>query len=120
MFTLKELEQFIGTEYYYRHFIPFVLLTEGTKYIYENGAAWLIDKIASLQLEKNISKIIKQNWILETNKREHSAVLKMTTGNDNLIYSERINYTDFPVDGAFTILADLSGGKRIIFLLTEY
>ena len=46
--TESELNQFIGTEHYYRHLLGFNY-TDGVKFMAERGKAyWLIDAIAKI------------------------------------------------------------------------
>ena len=52
--TEGDLAQFIGTSQYYRHNLG-LLYTDGVKYVADRGGAyWLIDAIASWQIDPRI------------------------------------------------------------------
>lgn len=104
MLDKSMLAQFSGTENYFRHrFSPVPLVyTDGVKYVAENGggngAYWLIDAIASYQLDSKIknNRMLQecQFWHLEV--KDSSAILtcKADSGYKPAITQE-IEYTDF-------------------------
>lgn len=99
--TEADLRQFTGTEQWFRHgLVRSVLYTEGVQFLAENaGAYWLVDKIATLQLDKNIVERCDglQCWKLTVADRK--ATLVCTDGNDeNPVHSEQIEFTDFPLE----------------------
>lgn len=107
MITKSDLAQFTGTENYWRHpLVQKVMYTDGVKYLADNaGAYWLIDKIATLQGLANIYAEPFQVWRLELSLPSSRATLSCTDGgkseNDGeaiTIYSEKIAFTDFPLD----------------------
>ena len=100
--TLREedLKNFYGTEQWFRHSLfRRYLYTEGVQYVAEHGGAyWLLDKIfgchemhAKLQGEDFCS------WELIKDEEGNGATLSCTDGNYNPLYSEKIDYTDFPL-----------------------
>jgi len=95
--TADDLAHFTGTENWYRHgLVRNMLYTDGVKFVAERGAAfWLIDKVATLQLEERIRSEPFQVWRLKV--EGSAATLTCDDGNDNVIHSERIDYTDFPM-----------------------
>lgn len=96
-----ELDQFTGSEQWYRHAINRkVLLTDGAKYVADNaGAYWLLDEIAIIQRhEPRVAAEEFQVWKLKVNA-DHSAELTCEDGNDNVVYKKAISYTDFPIEG---------------------
>ena len=96
-----DLAQFTGTEQWYRHGINRnVLFTDGAKYVADQaGAYWLLDEIAIIQpYDKNVAAEEFQVWKL-TVKPDNSATLVCEDGNDNVVYTKAIEYTDFPPDG---------------------
>lgn len=99
--TLKaNLCQFTGTENYYRHFVNrSFLYTDGVKFLAEEAQAyWLIDAIAICQkFEKQISAEEFQLWRL-TVHANNSAILTCDNGNGNIVYQQKIPFTDFPLD----------------------
>ena len=92
------LRQFTGSENWYRH--PFnrkVLFTDGAKHVADAGQAyWLIDEIALAQLQKTIAAEEFQVWKLKVND-DCTATLTCEDGNDNIVFTKPIEFTDFPV-----------------------
>ena len=93
------LLQFTGTINYYKHLSGYKY-TDGIHYLVEHGAAWLVDKI--LFTTKHTARLQLQDyqeftsWKLTVND-DHTAILVAEDGNGHKIYSEKINYTDFPL-----------------------
>ena len=99
--TLNEadLMQFTGSEHWYRHgFVRNVLYTDGAQYVAETaGAYWLLDEIALAQrFDKRVAAEEFQVWKL-TVKPDDSATLSCDDGNDNVIFTKQIPFTDFPL-----------------------
>jgi len=95
------LKQFTGTENWYKHPLSGYTYTDGVKYLAEKGEAyWLIDKI--LLTMKHEAKLQLQDyqeftsWRLLVNE-DRTATLTAEDGNNHEIYSEKIDYTDFPL-----------------------
>ena len=95
------LKQFTGSENWYKHPLSGYTYTDGVKYLAEKAEAyWLIDKI--LITTKHIPKLQLQeyqeftSWKLIVND-DRTATLIAEDGNGHKIYSEKINYTDFPL-----------------------
>jgi len=98
--TKADLDQFSGSETWYRHPInPKVLYTEGAQFVAERGGAyWLLDEIAIIQpYEKAVAAEEFQVWKLEV-KPDRSATLTCGDGNGNTIFTKQIEWTDFPLD----------------------
>jgi len=96
----SDLRQFTGTENWHRFGINRkVLCTDGAKYVAdEGGAYWLLDAIAIAQLyEKSVAGEGFQVWTLKV-KDDRTASLICDDGNDNIVYTQHIEYTDFPLD----------------------
>jgi hypothetical protein len=93
------LGQFTGSEHWYRHsLIPMIRYTEGIKYVADNARAyWLLDEIASFQLEKKIRDEEFQVWKLEV--ANESGRLICEDGNDNVVFTTKPFFTDFPAPG---------------------
>lgn len=94
-----DLRQFTGTEQWFRHgLVRNVSYTEGVRYLAEQGQAyWLIDKIATNQLEPKIKREEFQVWKLKVSEKL-TATLTCEDDNDNIIHLEEISFTDFPLD----------------------
>jgi hypothetical protein len=96
----ENLCQFIGSENWYRHGINRkVVFTDGAKYVAdEGGAYWLLDAIAIAQhYEKKVAGEGFQVWRLKVNE-DRTASLVCDDGNNNIVYTQHIEFTDFPID----------------------
>jgi hypothetical protein len=118
MKTLKadDLAQFSGTEHWYRHGLArSVLYTDGAKYVAETGGAyWLLDEIAFSQSVPAIKGETFQCWKLVV-RPDHTATLACEDGNGKVVYSKRIEYTDFPLPEIRFFFTD-----NVILLPSEY
>jgi len=120
--TLKQadLAQFTGSQnLYYLPLFKKFNYTDGIKYLAKEGEAyWLIEAIFSWQCEK----IIENNpdlkrlqiWTLEV-EEDKTATLACWRDTDDLIVSQNIDYTDFPLSSVKLFLCD-----KILMLPTEY
>lgn len=112
---------FTGTEKWHRYspLFPKVLLTDGALYLaQEGGAFWLMDLIASSQINKQVKKEPFQVWRLMVHK-DNSATITGEDGNGNVIYTQYIEKTDFPLD-SIDIWAGQEEEHLIILLPSEY
>ena len=101
----SELDQFTGTEHYYRHFFG-VVYTDGVKYLSEQCQCfWLFDAIASWQTDPKVMKEEFQVWKLKV-LEDKSAILSCEDGNYNVIVTQEIEYTDFPLDSITVFFAN--------------
>ena len=113
----QDLNQFTGTQCYYRHRLTGFKYTEGVQYMAENGGAyWLVDKI--LLSMKYVKKCQKQQefavWKLTIND-DYSAILVLEDGNKNKLFTEKIEYTDFPIHNIAVWFID-----GVLILPSEY
>ncbi|SRR6266852_2345238 len=98
--TLNEadLANFTGSEQWYRHFLGKSLFTDGVKYVADQaGAYWLLDEIAINQTRAKVRTEEFQVWVLKVDLEKHKAVLTCDDGNGNVVFTKRIDYTDFPL-----------------------
>ncbi len=101
--TEADLAHFTGSEEYTRHgLMRNILISEGAKYVADKGGAhWLLDIIASMQLDKKVRAEEFQVWQLNTFKKDnsdsHYGILICGDGNGNEVYRQKIGYTDFPL-----------------------
>ena len=98
--TTSQLRQFTGSENWYRHGINrSVLYTDGAKFLAEQGGAyWLLDIIAIAQHhEQRVAEEEFQVWKLQV-RADRSATVLCDDGNGNIVYSQEIPFTDFPLD----------------------
>lgn len=96
-FTLEELEQFSGTEKYYRSslFAQDIVHTDGVQYIAERGAAWMLDVITSHQYYPKVKAEPFQAWEFFVADDKSCRVI-CTDGNGHVITSQIVPYTDLP------------------------
>jgi hypothetical protein len=120
-----ELPHFTGTENYTNMRYPWLrvpfLLTDGAKYLAEKAKAfWLMDAIASYQINKKVAGEPFQVWELVVNA-DCKAILTCTNGNKRILVKQEIPYTDFPLDQISLYAAEDDGlGGRVVMLTSEY
>ncbi|MFN3634355.1 MAG: DUF6876 family protein [Rhizobium rhizophilum] len=97
--TKADLAHFTGSETWYRHGLARnVLYTDGAQHVAETGGAyWLIDEIAFGQAEPGVAAEEFQVWTL-TVAANKTATLTCDDGNDRIVFSKQIEFTDFPLD----------------------
>jgi hypothetical protein len=97
--TKANLAQFTGSEQWYRHgLVRKVHYTDGAKYVAESGGAyWLLDEIAFGQAEPAVAAEEFQLWKLKVGP-DQTAILTCDDGNGRVVFTKRIEYTDFPLD----------------------
>jgi len=99
---LKELENFSGTYDYYLSTFKKLKLTDGVNYLRNKvNCYWLIDIVESVQ---HLKKIKENNefilWKIEVDKDKKAIVKALTDsgGVGKLLYEQKLEYTDFPLD----------------------
>ena len=114
--TKAELAHFTGSEQWYRHpLVRKILYTDGCQYVAESGGAyWLLDEIAFGQADAKIAAEEFQVWRLKVNP-DKTATLKCEDGNDHIILTKPIEYTDFPLEEISFFFTD-----NVIMLPNEY
>ena len=109
------LKSYGGADIFYRNslFRGYVY-TEGVRYLAEEaGAYWLIDYILSHQLEPKLKKQPFQVWKIVV--QNDSAAVTVEDGNDNVVTTMKISYTDFPLEEITLWLVD-----KTLLLPSEY
>lgn len=111
------LAQFTGTMQYFR-INPQVVLTDGAKYLADNaGCYWLMDLIASYVTQRNFDG---QDFVVtKMVVSEKAAVVKLDDGNGNVLATQQIEYTDFPMD-QISLYACRSEQFWVVMLPSEY
>jgi len=107
-FSRAELRNYTGTENWYRHQVARqVLYTDGVRYVAESaGAYWLIDEIALAQVwVPAVAAEEFQHWTLAV-ASNNTATLVCDNGNDNVVFTKKIEYTDFPAEGVNLYVAN--------------
>jgi hypothetical protein len=113
----SELAKFTGSDNWYRHTINRnVHYTDGAQHVAEHGGAyWLLDEIAIIQpYNKRVAAEEFQVWKLTVHP-DRSATLTCEDGNDNIVFTKKIEYTDFPLDEITLYFAN-----NVIHLPSEY
>ncbi len=107
----SDLNQFTGTENYYRHWTGQGVFTDGVQYLAEQaGAYWLIDAVFSYRRREPF-----QVWTLRKNN-DNSAVLTMQEDSGEPVkVRQKIPFTDFPLDRIKLYLID-----SVLLLPSEY
>lgn len=115
----SDLNQFTGTENYYRHPLTDCVYTDGVKYVAEEaGAYWLLDAIFSYRRKEpfQIWKLTVSPEVGPGDIRRTPAVLEMREDSDRpVLVRQEIEYTDFPL---FEITMWLIDG--VLILPSEY
>ena len=113
--AFKQLDGFTGSVQFYKYMMG-CLLTEGTKHIADIAECyWFYDVIASYQGEPWAKKNHFQVWKIECDIENGSAKITCEDGNGNVLVTQDIPNTDFPVR-EFTVWAETNelGGKTIL------
>ena len=114
---LYGLGYFTGSQVLFKHWFGF-RYTQGVKYIAdEAGAYWLIDAICSHQNRTLLNKYpnLKEFQIWRLEVKDDSGLLICEEDTDQPVLSQKIPYTDFPLEEIKFFLID-----RIILLPGEY
>ena len=103
--TAEQIEQglrnFTGTEGYTRYTFG-ILLTDGVKWLCDEAKSyWLIDAIGSYQSTPKVKNDESlqgfQFWTLKVNTTEKTAVLILERDSNDVVLTQKIEYTDFPL-----------------------
>lgn len=112
----NELDQFCGTLTYHRYSRKLVL-TDGAKYLAENaGCFWFVDIIQSVLPAIHATDFLSVK--LEKLPND-SAIVTITDGNEDVLYKQDIEYTDFPLDSA-QVFVQNTGDFWVMMLTSEY
>lgn len=99
--TESDLNRFSGSDNWYHHWTKRLVFTDGVKYLADKGEAhWLIDAIASYQVDPRITQNYNlraiQFWKLEVNDGKGVLTCVEDTGMKPAI-TQKIPFTDFPL-----------------------
>ena len=112
----SELKQFTGTSQYYR-IDRKTLLTDGTFYLCTHtGAFWLMEVFSSHLIE-----LKPDEWfaVLRLDLCGDSAKVVIENGNSNVLATQEIEYTDFPLN-QITLYACWDSEIWVLMLPSEY
>jgi hypothetical protein len=91
--TLKDLGQYYGSQEWQRDRLTGVLLTDGVRYIMENGYSWFVSDALPVLKENEAKGEAFQVVGLKLGPRKE-ADLTIGDGNDHQLYKKHIGYTD--------------------------
>jgi len=92
---LKDLGSYTGTENYYK--MMGALVTDGVKYIMDNGYSWFVtDALAVIKTKFKNEEFLTIK--LQVNKEKQTATMLITDGNNNVLYKQDYKYTDAKVN----------------------
>jgi hypothetical protein len=107
------LDQFYGTEQYYKHPFTSSVYTDGVKYFAETaGAYWFLDIVFS-----EYTRLFSVDDFLSITLKvgESGADISVTDGNENIITAQSIAFTDCP-KGEYKFFYT----NGVLMLTTEY
>ncbi len=111
-----DLHHFTGTANWYR--APMsqkITMTDGIHHVAEHGGAvWLIVDIVAAQHDPAVAAEEFQVWTLKVNP-DRTAELTCGDGNDNIVYTQKYETTNFPLDKIEFFLTN-----DVILLPSEY
>ncbi len=96
MFTEAELDQFTGTENYYKSDFGKLKLTDGVQWLRESGAAWLINVIESYQGERKVKNVGFQLWTITVGENRKALVTMREDNDTPVIIRQVIECTNCP------------------------
>jgi hypothetical protein len=114
---IHELSQFTGTNGYHRMYANFYL-TDGAKYLAEKAECfWLFD----LYWSHIMSIVPSENefTVLKMTVQKSSAYVSIEDGNDNVLASQFVEYTDFPLP-SITLYCSWFREGWVAMLTSEY
>lgn len=99
----SELQQFSGTENYYKHFLKTLVHTDGIEYLVQKySAGWLVDMVAFYQPVKGEGMDDFQLWELVV--KDEAAVITCRADSDEpAVIRQVITYTTFPESLSFYV-----------------
>ena len=112
----SDLKQFTGTTQYYR-INRKTLLTDGTFYLCtQTGAFWLMEVFSS-----DLIELKPEDWfvVLRLDVSGDSAKVVIEDVNSNLLATQEIEYTDFPLN-QITLYACWDSEHWVLMLPSEY
>lgn len=97
---LAGLPQFHGTETWFRHALNrYILYTEGVQFVAETaGAYWLLDLIVLENTANSKLGLLEEFQVWKLTVDGTAGRLVCEDGDYNVVHSQGIQYTDFPLD----------------------
>jgi len=113
---LKRLGEFTGTENWYKT-TGGILITDGVKYICDNGYAWFVDDaIAVIITHPKIREYLKKEdfLVIKLRLKDSTADMTIEDGRGRVLYKQHYEYTDAKRD------LDLFYSGGVLCLPSEY
>lgn len=109
-----DLSAFIGTEQWHRHTLNrHMLVTDGVKYFAETaGCWWFLDIVAT---EVFCLQATHPFLVIDLDVNDAKAVIRVTDGNDVVLFKRHIHFTDAPAGNWRFYLTDY-----VMLLPSEY
>lgn len=114
---LDNLNQFIGTEHYYR-LLPTFVVTDGLKYLMDEAECYWLTQLYGLHL---VSIDVHENpfTVLKFVRMGRGGIVNIEDGDGCVLVQQRLDYTDFPFD-VYSLYACWDGEVWIGMLTSEY
>lgn len=118
--TESDLRQFHGTEQWFQHWTRALIYTEGIHYLEQNGAGWLVDAIASYQLDPKLNKgDLRDFQLWELKVKDNTGVLTCRADSGvKPVVTQNFEYTDFPL-AEITLYVEAGEAGRVLMLTSE-
>ncbi|MCX6152774.1 MAG: hypothetical protein NT007_01305 [Candidatus Kapabacteria bacterium] len=111
----SELEQFCGTENYYKYMN--IMFTDGIKHLADTCECyWLLSVVASWQADSRVKQEEFQVFKLQVHE-DKTAIITIEDGNGSVVAVQTLDYTDFCLD---EIVLWYSSVDRILYLPSEH
>ena len=93
---VQQLEQFYGTENYFKSPLMKYVYTDGVQFFAEKaGAYWLLQEINYIYVYLAERKLAEFLSIKVTSKNKE-ATIAVDDGNDQILFTRKISFTDLP------------------------
>jgi len=107
----SELENFYGTQHYYKLNLTRIKCTDGVKFFAENGAAfWCVDDMCIMSIKLN-----QPFLAITVTVKNNKAKIVYTDGNCNILKTKRYGYTTL-ADGEYKFYCT----DDVLMLSSEY
>ena len=91
--TLKDLNQYYGTEQYHNINFGTYSLTDGIIYLMKNGYSWFVTDFISVGMNKK--EIQKQEFVaIKLKIKDNKAEMIVTDGNEKILYTQKYEWTN--------------------------
>jgi len=119
-FTESDLRNFQGTEQWFRHWTRALIYTEGIHFLEQNGCGWLVDAIASYQIDPKLNKgMLRDFQLWELRVKDQKGVLTCRADSgEKPVVTQKFEYTDFPLP-EIKFYVELGEAGKVLMLPSE-